>query len=162
MSKAKDKEADDYKEFRDPLGRFMDGNKYAHLKGEFQSPEELQKAAEEYIQTTKMKTTGAYKPTITGLVFHLGFADLRSFYDYEKREPYTQTIKRLRLFIQSCYEQNLYGFAWAGAFAALRNIGRNDWKDEITENQNTIITNVNPNVQSSTTPLSNSESEVKP
>ncbi len=82
--------------------------------------------------------------------------------DYEKKPEFSYTVRRLRLFIQSCYEQNLYGFAWAGAFAALRNIGRNDWKDEITENQNTIITNVNPNVQSSTTPLSNSESEVKP
>lgn len=128
------KDGMDDKEFRDPLGRFKDGNKYAHLKGQFQSVEDLQKAAEEYIETTKTKTTGAYKPTITGLVYHLGFDSLRSFYDYEKREPYTQTIKRLRLFIQSCYEQNLYGFAWAGAFAALKNIGRNDWTDESTQN----------------------------
>jgi hypothetical protein len=111
--------------------RYGEGNHNAgrHLK--YETPEELQQEAEAYIETTK-QANGAYKPTLTGLCFHLGFESLQSFYDYEKREAFSYTIKRLRLFVQSCYEQQLYGFAWAGAFNALKNIGKSDWKDEHT------------------------------
>ena len=127
--------AKDSEDGRDDLGRFAQGNKFASGNAFFESPEALQKIAEEYLKTTKVKSSGVYKPTITGLAYHLGFESLQSFYDYEKKEPFTYTIRRLRMFVQSCYEQQLYSFAWAGGFAALKNIGRSDWKDEATQIQ---------------------------
>lgn len=135
---AKDKEPE---EGRDEKGRFTEGNTFAEgltnsgRPPEYKDAEQFRKRAEDYIATTKMKTTGAYKPTVTGLAYHLGFESLQSFYDYEKKAEFSYTVRRLRLFIQSCYEQNLYGFAWAGAFAALKNIGRKDWTDESTQIQ---------------------------
>lgn len=137
---AKAKKGKDEDPNRDDLGRFVLGNNAACVNREYQTPQELMTKAEEYIETMAKQKNGVYKPTITGLVYHLGFESLQSFYDYEKKPPFTYAIKRLRLFVQSCYEQNLYGFAWAGAFAALRNIGSSDWKDEVTQNQ--IVTNV--------------------
>jgi thermostable 8-oxoguanine DNA glycosylase len=51
-------------------------------------------------------------------------------------------VNRAKSFIKSCYEKQLYGFAWAGASFALRNIGKEDWQDEVTQNQNQQITKV--------------------
>ena len=125
-----------------PFGnRYGAGNKNAgrHLK--YKTAEEMQKVAEEYIETTKLKT-GEYKPTLTGLCFHMGFESLQSFYDYEKREAFSYTVRRLRMFVQSCYEKQLYGFAWAGSAFALKNLGAKDWKDEVIQQQNQTVTNV--------------------
>lgn len=125
-----------------PFGnRYGLGNSNAgrHLK--YSTPEEFQKEAEAYIETTKQKN-GTYKPTLTGLCWHLGFESLQSFYDYEKREAFSYTVRRLRLFIQSCYEQQLYGFAWAGSAFALKNQSPADWKDEVTQNQNHTVNEV--------------------
>lgn len=121
--------------------RYGLGNENAGRPLLYETPEEFKRVAEEYLETTK-NTAGAYKPTLTGLVFHLGFESLQSFYDYEKREAFSYTVRRLRLFIQSCYEQQLYGFAWSGAAFALKNLGKEDWKDEITEHSNQTITKV--------------------
>ena len=153
---AKDNDIPEGLEGRDHLGRFAAGNKWAKLKGIFQSVEELQEAIAEYFETTKLKN-GAYKPTLTGLVFHCGFSSLQSFYDYEKDDRYSYTIKRARLFTQSCYETNLYGFAWGGAAFALKNIGKGDWNDEVIQQQNQTITTVNPVVKDSGTPLESKE-----
>lgn len=65
-------------------------------------------------------------PTITGLVLHLGFADRASFYDLEKQEKFSHTIKRARTFIEKEYEEQLATKGNAGAIFALKNFG---WKD---------------------------------
>lgn len=149
-------------EGRDEKGRFAAGNKIAESNREYGTPEELRAVAEEYIETTRQKN-GAYKPTLTGLVYHLGFESLQSFYDYEKREPFSYTVRRLRLFIQSCYEQQLYTFAWAGASFALRNIGKGDWQDEVVQQQHQTVTSVQPQVIQGDAPaLAGKESDVKP
>jgi hypothetical protein len=127
---------------RDRLGRFTAGNKWASLRGFFQSPEQMQEAISEYFEMSKQKN-GVYKPTLTGMVYHIGLANLKSLYDYEAKEPYSYTVKRARSFIQSCYESNLYGFAWGGAAFALKNIGKGDWTDEVTQHQ--IVTDVKAN-----------------
>lgn len=121
--------------------RYGEGNENAgrHLK--YETPEDFQLEAEKYLETTR-QPNGAYKPTLTGLCFHLGFESLQSFYDYEKREAFSYTVRRLRLFVQSCYEQQLYGFAWAGSAFALKNLGAADWKDEVIQNQNQTVTQV--------------------
>ena len=121
--------------------RFGEGNDNAGRPLKYETADEFQREAEKYLETTK-QANGAYKPTLTGLCFHLGFESLQSFYDYEKREAFSYTVRRLRLFVQSCYEQQLYGFAWAGSAFALKNIGQSDWKDEVIQNQNQTVTQV--------------------
>lgn len=108
----------------------------------YETVEELLNKAQEYfdIETT---TTGVCKPTISGLVFHLGFKDRQSFRDTRERgEEFSCAVDRMLTFIESCYEKNLHGFAWAGSCFALKNINSKDWKDEVTQNQVQTVTQV--------------------
>ena len=90
----------------------------------YETPEELQAAISDYINSN----TG--KLTITGLAYHLGFESRQSFYDYEKRENFSYTIKRARLFIENEYEKLLISNNTTGAIFALKNFGWTD-KQEI-------------------------------
>ena len=102
----------------------------------YETPEQLIEKACEYFEL-ETNTAGVCKPTISGLTFHLGFSSRTSFYDYKsKNQDFMYTINRIITFIESCYEKNLHGFAWAGAAFALRNINSADWKEETTSNQN--------------------------
>lgn len=66
-------------------------------------------------------------PTITGLVLHLGFADRHSFYDLEKQDKFSHTIKMARTFIENEYEEQLQTGNSTGAIFALKNFG---WRDD--------------------------------
>lgn len=66
-------------------------------------------------------------PTITGLVLHIGFADRQSFYDLEKDERFSCTIKRARTRIENEYEEQLSVNGGSGPIFALKNFG---WKDK--------------------------------
>lgn len=80
-------------------------------------------------------------PTITGLCYYLGFESRQSFYDYEKRDGFSYTIKRARLFIEQEYEEELKLGNTVGAIFALKNMG---WIDkthtDITSKDNEINT----------------------
>jgi hypothetical protein len=90
----------------------------------YQTDEELRLAIEEYFSDRENRD----KPlTITGLAYALGFADRRSFYDYENNGEHSHTIKRARLFIESGYEERLHGTSPTGAIFALKNFG---WVDK--------------------------------
>jgi len=65
-------------------------------------------------------------PTITGLCYYLGFQSRQAFYDYEKKEKFTYTIKKARLFIEQTYEEQLTIGNTTGAIFALKNMG---WSD---------------------------------
>lgn len=68
------------------------------------------------------------KPTIMGLVLFLGFDGRQSFYDYEKKEDFSYTIKRARSFLEHEYELQIrIQNNPSGAIFALKNFG---WKDE--------------------------------
>jgi len=116
------------------------GNRFALAHGFgrppiYDTPEDLVKKAIEYFEI-ETNSTGICKPTISGLIFHLGFNSRQTFYNYKERsKDFLDTINRLIMFIESCYEKNLHGFAWAGAAFALRNINGADWKEETTQNQ---------------------------
>ena len=108
----------------------------------FETPEQLQKKIDEYFENcpdTKTFTTKSGEeilvpiPTITGLALFLGFESRQSFYDYEKREMFSYTIKRARLQIEKSYEQMLFGQNCAGAIFALKNLG---WSDKQTIENN--------------------------
>ena len=145
----KDNDIPEGMEGRDALGRFAAGNKWAYLRGKFDSEEALQDAISEYFEQSKQKN-GIYKPTLTGMVFHCGFASLQSFYDLAKDPRFSYTVTRARVFIQSCYETNLYGFAWGGAAFALKNIGKGDWNDEVVQHQKVenVVANFGSAIQS--------------
>lgn len=68
-----------------------------------------------------------YTPTMTGLAMFLGFASRQSFYDYEKKDEFSYTIKKARLRIENEYEKQLYMDKCTGAIFALKNMG---WKDK--------------------------------
>lgn len=123
------------------------GNKFGVGHGfgrpaKYDSPEEMQALIIEYFESTKTPA-GKYQPTIEGLTFHLGFSTRKSLFDYaERNDGFLNVINKAKSFIKSCYEKQLYGFAWAGASFALRNLGKEDWQDEVTQNQNTTVTQV--------------------
>ena len=107
----------------------------------YNSAEEMEAVIVEYFESSK-NNSGKYQPTIEGLTLHLGFNSRQSLHNYAEKEDFLDVVNRAKMFIKSCYEKNLYGFAWAGAQFALRNIGKEDWKDEIVENQNQTVTQV--------------------
>jgi len=98
--------------------------------------------AVEFFEQSKT-SSGKYQPTMDGLTFHMGFSSRSSWVDYSKKSAeFSHMVDKIKMFVRSCYEKQLYGFAWAGSQFALRNLGREDWKDEITENSNQTITKV--------------------
>ena len=91
----------------------------------YENPQQLWDRAMEYFNSVD-------KPTITRLCLHLGFESRQSFYDYEKREGFSYTIKRLRMMIEAEYEDLVTDkdHATAGVIFALKNLGWSD-KQEI-------------------------------
>jgi hypothetical protein len=85
---------------------------------------DIQIEAEKYFAECEDK---GKRPSITGLAYSLGFESRQSFYDYEARGEFSYMIKRMRLFVESGYEEALAGNNVAGAIFALKNMG---WKDK--------------------------------
>jgi hypothetical protein len=76
-------------------------------------------------------------PTITGTALYLGFSSRQSFYDYEEREEFSYTMKRIRLYLEHLLENGLYKSINPTAFIfGLKNFG---WADN---KQLNIIGNV--------------------
>lgn len=107
----------------------------------YSNPIDLQTKIEEYFTIgVKLKTiivgpkTNRYEvtipvPTITGLVLYLGFNSRSSFYAYEDKPDFMDTIKKARTRIEQEYEEQLQCGLGSGAIFALKNFG---WKDEHT------------------------------
>lgn len=101
----------------------------------FKSKEELQNAIDDYFSSppTKPFVTKEGESinlpfiSITGLCLALGFSSRQSFYDYEKNEEFSYTIKRARMLIENEYEFQLQKGNTTGAIFALKNFG---WKDK--------------------------------
>ena len=100
----------------------------------FNSPEEMQEVADKYLLECDERKV---RPTITRLCYNLGFESRQSFYDYEKREQFSYIVKRLRLWIESGYEEALSNNSPTGAIFALKNMG---WKDKSEVEQSGTIT----------------------
>lgn len=90
------------------------------------TPEEFEEKAEEYFADC-LKV--GEQPLITGLMLHLGFASRQSFYDYEKRGPFSYVVKRARLRVEMAYEKRLLSTSPTGAIFALKNMGWSDRMD---------------------------------
>lgn len=114
----------------------------------FNNPDDLQSKVDEYFKSgVKKKTVLIGKPpkqipieievpTITGLCIFLGFESRQSFYDYEKHEEFSYTVKRARLFIENEYEEMLQTGNTTAAIFALKNFG---WMDKQDVDQKTTI-----------------------
>ena len=108
----------------------------------YNTAEEMEAKITEFFEQSK-NASGKYQPTIEGLTFHLGFSSRTSLINYcDRGEDFLNVILRAKTFIKACYEKQLYGFAWAGSQFALRNLGKEDWKDEITEHSDKKVTHV--------------------
>jgi len=117
----------------------------------FETEQELQNKIDEYFATgMKVKKVIVGKapnnevvelpvPTITGLAYFLGFESRQSFYDYEKIDKFTYTVKRARTLIEIEYETLLHSNNVAGAIFALKNFGWTD-KQEIEHSGGLPIT----------------------
>jgi hypothetical protein len=90
----------------------------------YSNPEDLERMADSYFNKC---ATDEINLTITGLCLYLGFESKQSFYDYEKRDGFTYSIRRLRMKIENAYEQRLHGPGCGGSIFALKNF---DWKDK--------------------------------
>lgn len=93
----------------------------------YHTPEEMQEKINAYIAECEDREDYV---TITGLCYYLGFESRQSFYDYEKKEAFSYTVKRARLFIESDYEQKLRKYGRSGDIFGLKNFGWTD-KQEI-------------------------------
>lgn len=93
----------------------------------YKNKEQLIESIEKYFTICKEEK---HNPSITGLALHLGFESRQSFYDYEKNEDYSYTIKKARLRVENMYEEKLLSNTVTGAIFALKNLGWSD-KQEI-------------------------------
>lgn len=114
----------------------------------YKSPADLQKKIEQYFseglyrkreivvgnKKTGYRTIKIPIITITDLVLYLGFSNRASFYDYEERKGFSDTIKRARSFIEREYEEMLNTGNVTGAIFALKNFG---WEDSKSINIDT-------------------------
>lgn len=100
----------------------------------FKSPELLEKKIQEYFEDDNEKPL-----TITGLCLYCGFESRQSFYDLEKREGFSYTIKKARMRIENAYEKNLHDKTPAGSIFALKNLG---WTDQQQFNHNIYYSNI--------------------
>jgi len=119
----------------------------------YKTPEELDKAIEKYFSggAMKVKTLKLGEeievptPTISDLVLFLGFADRHSFYAYEEKKEFSNTIKKARTMITREYENLLRKQSCTGAIFALKNLGwkDNDGRTNVKIEQHTHYTNIN-------------------
>ena len=93
----------------------------------YNTAKEIQVKVDEYFQE---RVSEGKKPIISGLCYHLGFETRQSFYDLEKLDKFSYTVKRARLRIEMFYEEQLMGNHTAAAIFALKNFGWTD-KQEI-------------------------------
>ena len=92
----------------------------------YKTAEELQEAIDSYFLDIEDEM-----PTVSGLAYHLGFADRNSIYDYAHKDEFSRTIKRAILGIERLYEAQLVNGKsnTAGVIFWLKNQG---WRDTHT------------------------------
>ena len=99
-----------------------------------ETPEEFEAKAYAYFRglddENKARITEGHHrrpPTIAGICLHLGFADRRSFYDYEKEPGFSHVVRKARLRIEMHHEERMSGNAPVGSIFWLKN---HDWADK--------------------------------
>lgn len=102
----------------------------------YESPEELDKAIQEYFDKDayiEMGDAKVFAPTVEGLSYHLGMTR-QTLLNYGEKEQFFDTIKRAKQRIGVALEQRLYGNNVTGIIFNLKN--NFGWKDK-TETEHT-------------------------
>ena len=159
------KDNEELQEGRDADGKFSKGNLFSlggYNSGRppiFAEPDKMYSKIAEYLDwaDNQKGKNGKGIYTLEGCALYLGFASVQSFYDYEKRTAeFSYVINKYRLFLTDWNVQKLYwGGTYMGSQFWLRNHG--NYTDESIVNQNQTITQVNPVVKDSGTPLADKE-----
>ncbi len=105
------------------LQRLIDGY-FEHIKGEFHFEDIPDKNDD--ITRKKVWDRDAEPPTISGLIWYLGFDSRASFDAYQREGAFASAIKCARLRIEAEYEKKLHQQSPSGAIFALKNLGWND------------------------------------
>lgn len=88
------------------------------------SPEQLIELTDEYVA----QRVAAEKPiTLTGALLHMGIYSRATIDEYEKRDGFSEPVKRLKAIVADAYESRLHGNSPTGAIFALKNMG---WSDK--------------------------------
>jgi hypothetical protein len=90
----------------------------------YESAQDFDDACESYF--AECDQNGA-RPLITGLAYHLGFADKTTLYEYKDRPEFSYSCKRSIMRVEMWYEGNLNSNNVTGSIFALKNMG---WKDK--------------------------------
>ena len=89
----------------------------------FATPEEFDMMVDLYVAACEEKKEPL---TIPGLALFLGFSDKSSLYHYQKREAFTDSVKRARTLIEESTVKRSMGSNAAGAIFMLKNMGYSD------------------------------------
>ena len=89
----------------------------------FASPADFDQSVDLYVIACEEKDEPL---TIPGLTLFLGFADKSSLYHYQKREAFTDSVKRARTLIEEATVKRSMGSNAAGAIFMLKNMGYSD------------------------------------
>lgn len=85
----------------------------------YTDPQKLKADIEHYFKTSE-------RPTLAGLAYEIGISR-QTLYNYEKKEPFFDIIKRAREKVESLYEERLlYSTQPTGVIFALKNM---NWRD---------------------------------
>ena len=89
----------------------------------FATPEDFDAMVDLYVCTCEEKKEPL---TIPGLTLFLGFVDKSSLYQYQKREAFTDSVKRARTLVEESTVKRSMGSHAAGAIFVLKNMGYTD------------------------------------
>ena len=95
----------------------------------YPTAELLQEAVDQYFYDLHASKKN---PTITGLVYHLGFASRKEIERQKAHgDDYDEVLSRARLRVEMIYEERLMSREVVGAIFALKNLGWTDKQEQI-------------------------------
>ena len=95
----------------------------------YPTAELLQEAVDQYFIDLEAKKKN---PTITGLVYHLGFASRKEIERQKAHgDDYDEVLSRARLRVEMIYEERLMSREVVGAIFALKNLGWSDKQEQV-------------------------------
>lgn len=92
-----------------------------------ESPQEFDELADAYFARCEAREEPV---TLTGLILSLGLSSRESLDEYGRREEFSDSVKRAKMYVEWEYEKKMHSPACTGAIFALKNFG---WKDKVEQ-----------------------------
>ena len=90
---------------------------------QIKTPKKFDALVDEYVSLCAAEE----KPvTLTGAILHLGLSSRQSLDEYKNYAGFSDSVKRLKLFVENAYEERLVKNNPTGSIFALKNMG---WSD---------------------------------